>query len=461
MSDLGRKALQLRQSGDNKGAIDLFRRHLAQNPNDLYAKHNLAAALGDVGRFSEAESVISGAIAAGLDKTQSWLVYARALAGTNAMEKAQNAYQTVLSADPSDVDAHRELAQLIWMSTGEYALSLKPLNDVIDRFPQAVSLHVLRAELAGQMGQTEDYFHWMNARFEASNRDGTMHFFLSKASLASGRIVKALEHGEFAIRAFPGDLTCTIHFVNCLLANGLPGKAVGLIERAREKDPIDQHLLALLATCWRMLGDNRYQELYDYDRLVCQLPLGVPEEWSNLDDYVNALESELDEEHSFVEHPFFLSVRHGSQVASITSSDRPAMKRFSEAVIEPISAYLSRLASGDDPLRSRNTGKADLFSAWSVKLLTSGYHVNHVHQEGWLSSACHLRHAVTDGSETKAGWLKFGEPGPVCKPDQPPEYYLKPERGSIAIFPSYMWHGTIPFAGNTDRLTVAADFVPG
>ena len=63
--------------------------------------------------------------------------------------------------------------------------------------------------------------------------------------------------------------------------------------------------------------------------------------------------------------------------------------------------------------------------------------------------------------ETKAGWLKFGEPGPHCDPKLPPDRYIKPQRGMIVIFPSYVWHGTVPFEGDADRLTVAADLVPG
>jgi hypothetical protein len=28
------------------------------------------------------------------------------------------------------------------------------------------------------------------------------------------------------------------------------------------------------------------------------------------------------------------------------------------------------------------------------------------------------------------------------------------------LFPSYMWHGTVPFGGDTTRLTIAFDIVP-
>jgi len=37
---------------------------------------------------------------------------------------------------------------------------------------------------------------------------------------------------------------------------------------------------------------------------------------------------------------------------------------------------------------------------------------------------------------------------------------VKPERGMLVLFPSFFWHGTVPFGGNGTRLTVAFDAVP-
>ncbi|HEV2043240.1 MAG TPA: putative 2OG-Fe(II) oxygenase [Sphingomicrobium sp.] len=38
---------------------------------------------------------------------------------------------------------------------------------------------------------------------------------------------------------------------------------------------------------------------------------------------------------------------------------------------------------------------------------------------------------------------------------------VEPRPGRLVLFPSYLWHGTIPFAaGAGDRLTAAFDFQP-
>ena len=60
----------------------------------------------------------------------------------------------------------------------------------------------------------------------------------------------------------------------------------------------------------------------------------------------------------------------------------------------------------------------------------------------------------------RAGWLQFGEPGPPTRPALPPEHFVKPAPGLLALFPSSLWHGTVPFGGDEARLSIAFDVVP-
>jgi hypothetical protein len=61
---------------------------------------------------------------------------------------------------------------------------------------------------------------------------------------------------------------------------------------------------------------------------------------------------------------------------------------------------------------------------------------------------------------TREGVLTFGEPSLVTTPVLSPEYSVRPSVGMLVLFPSYFWHGTVPFRSNQARLTVAFDAVP-
>ena len=39
------------------------------------------------------------------------------------------------------------------------------------------------------------------------------------------------------------------------------------------------------------------------------------------------------------------------------------------------------------------------------------------------------------------------------------EHLVQPEPGLLVLFPSYMWHGTVPFSSAEQRLTCAFDIV--
>ena len=86
--------------------------------------------------------------------------------------------------------------------------------------------------------------------------------------------------------------------------------------------------------------------------------------------------------------------------------------------------------------------------------------MDHVHPEGWISSACHIALPSVVGAGGREGWLKFGEPGLITSPPLPPEHFVQPEAGKLVLFPSCMWHGTVPFSGAEPPLTVAFDRLP-
>ena len=85
--------------------------------------------------------------------------------------------------------------------------------------------------------------------------------------------------------------------------------------------------------------------------------------------------------------------------------------------------------------------------------------MNHVHPEGWISSAYYAEvPGEVEDVSSKSGWIKFGEPRyPV--PGVVAEKFVQPKQGRLVLFPSYMWHGTTPIHGDEPRMTIAFDVV--
>jgi hypothetical protein len=249
-----------------------------------------------------------------------------------------------------------------------------------------------------------------------------------------------------------------VTLISALLLSGEAERASALCEDLRRQMSNDQHALALQATAWRLLGDPRYRALYDYDAFVSAAFIDTPEGWANLNAYLADLAPALKALHGFTTHPLLQSVRHGSQAPDVLQSDHPAIKALPQALDGPIKRHVAKLGHGSDPIRARNLGGYAYQGMWSIRVSAGGYHVNHVHPQGWLSSACYIEVPTTlSGQE---GCLKFGEPGIRTTPALPPEHFVEPAPGKLVLFPSYMWHGTVPFTDTATRLTIAFDLAP-
>jgi hypothetical protein len=84
-----------------------------------------------------------------------------------------------------------------------------------------------------------------------------------------------------------------------------------------------------------------------------------------------------------------------------------------------------------------------------------------MHPEGWLSSACYVSlPACIRDDQAKPGWFKLGQSNLALGTRDVPDKYIEPMVGTLVLFPSYMWHGTMPFEEATERLTVAFDALP-
>ena len=388
------------------------------------------------------------------------IVQARDLRRRGLADQAEAVLRAAVRQRPDHLEAHRDLVQLVWTRTGDAAASMAELDAAVRASPDALGLRAAQARLLGAVGRS-DLAH---AAYESlcatpAGADPRFRMEASRAAVAHDPVA-AVAHARQAATALPGDLRATCVLAEALLAAGRADEGAPIIEAVLAKVPDDQGVLALAATAWRLTGDPRYRDLYDYDAFVGGGLIAVPSGWSDLSAYLVDLVAALDRLHTRETDPIGQSVRLGTQTRhDLLRDPDPAIQAFFRAVDTPIRAYLDALGQGDDPVRRRRRSGYRIAGAWSVNLRPGGFHIDHVHPEGWLSSACHIEAPV--GDDDRAGWLKFGQPGLPTKPRLEAERFQRPQPGRLVLFPSYMWHGTAPFTTGPRRLTIAFDLVPG
>jgi tetratricopeptide (TPR) repeat protein len=449
----------LKAMGRLHEAIGVYRRAAEANPRSGVAEHNVAAVAADMEAFEQAEASARRALAKGLDAPETWLVLGRALLGQNRHEESKAALGEAIRRRGDYVDAHGELAQLIWMMTEDAGLAVRPLEDAIRAFPGLPALALRKSELLDYAGDKAGALEALAPHVSRADGDPVLHVAAARL-LGATDPARAMDHARMAARSLPDDYIAQSAVAEACLAAGEVQAAAAFAARLRARMPENQHAIGLLATAWRLAGDARYDALYDYENLVAASQIDTPDGWPSLESFLGDLAESLGRLHTRRTHPIGQSVRHGSQTSqSLDLSTDPVIRAFFKAVDGPIRRRLASLGRGGDTVRIRNTGRHGFNGVWSVRLRPDGFHANHLHPKGWLSSACYiaLPGAIERGHE---GWLKFGEPGIPTAATLPPQHFVKPEPGRLVLFPSYMWHGTVPFGGDEPRLTIAFDLVP-
>jgi tetratricopeptide (TPR) repeat protein len=436
-------------------AATSFRKAIRIKPEYAIARHNYAALLCKQGRAEEALQELDAAERLGVGGPEFLYNKGSALMMLSRFDDADSALVQALELAPEDVSTHELLAKLRFMrGEQDFTRSFEGLNK-----PNLISL---RGDLLRRAGCIDHALSLIQDLYERYPDSPSLATSLAVLLQEHGQLEEALVHARHAARASPDNTAANENLIAILLQLGRPDETTEYLAHIRRVQPLDQRWLTYEATAARLKGEPRYEELFDYERFVLGFDLEPPAGYATIEAFHEELVPILYERHGFEMHPLDQSLRFGSQTPrSLLSDPNPVVGALIEALRKSIEVY--RQAVGFDaahPFLERNRGKSHIVGCWSVKLRSGGFHVNHIHPEGWLSSAYYVEVPKNvSASNSKSGWIKFGEPR-MPTLGAGPAHYERPREGRLVLFPSYMWHGTVPFEADEPRMTVAFDVRP-
>lgn len=424
------------------------------------AQHTRAFILSRLGRFSEALSLYDQLIARGVAQPTVWLNRSVALLGLTRDAEAEAALIDGVRRWPQDQGLQNMLASLRWMRGGGDAFA-RDYEAAVRREPDSLWLRIGYADLLRRADLHARAEEVLREGLQRMPANGPLQGALGVLLDEMDRTGEGLPLLRAAVADAPNVLSVRGNLINGLLRLGRGDEALREIMPLRAVQPLNGDWVCYEAMAYRQMGDARYHELCDYELMVQPFDLDAPAGFASIADFNAALRGSLNRLHVLETHPLDQSLRHGSQTTrSLLTIDDPIIKQYLRALEEPIRAYIATMKKPGHPWSGRKSDTFKFSGCWSVKLKANGYHVNHIHPEGWISSAYYvsLPEAAKSG-ETQEGWIKFGEPRwplPHCGVEK----VVQPQEGRLVLFPSYMWHGTIPFSAG-ERITAPFDVVPG
>lgn len=454
-------AATIREQGRIAEAEALYRKTLAIAPGYAAAHHELGAVCSRMERPEEALEALRRAQQLGASGAAMSLDLGRAHLQMYRFDDAERAFAEAVRAAPRDPDAQLQLARVRFMGGDPaFARDLVAAAEALDDDP---CLGTRFGILLGQTGLLERAERHFELLLRRHGRTPEVLSALARLQLETGRPGKARTLVVDAVRAKPDDAHIADTAVTVLLACGEPELASWYVARHRRRRPLDQGWIAHEAVVARLLAPDRYREIYDFDRLIRVYDLEAPGGWASIAELNEALREVLAGRHRSPTLPVDESLRQGSRTTRSLLTDPDAViQAILKAFDKPLADYCRLLGTDPGhPVSARNTGEARLADAWSVQLGHHGYHINHVHRAGWISSAYYVTtpDEVMD-AESMPGWIRFGEP-PFAVPGANPERFIQPVAGRLVLFPACMWHGTNAINGTDPRTTISFDAMPG
>jgi tetratricopeptide (TPR) repeat protein len=368
----------------------------------------------------------------------------------------------VIDAEPLNDRAHRQLNHLLYRTGADEAF-LRSYDDAMKRLPDRPILPLAKGGfllLAGRLDEAEACYARAAALLpgEIAPLNG-----LAATLARKGEYARALDAHRKVADLAPRHADSWIAYCETLLRVGEAERAREAADTAVALAPANQGAIAFQSLAMRAQGDGRDEWLNDFDNSIQVFELDTPVGFSDIASFNRALAEELATLHGGKREFLGQSLRGGTQtVNDLFSAGHRLVDALRARIDGAVKEYVSRLQPDDShPLRSRRRDAFAYAASWSSRLSDCGFHTNHVHPKGWISSAYYvaLPDAVND-ADGKQGWIKFGEPSFEFGLKDPIRRAVQPRAGTLVLFPSYMWHGTIPFRAATARTTIAFDVVP-
>jgi tetratricopeptide (TPR) repeat protein len=375
---------------------------------------------------------------------------ALALASENDFAAAETLLAKTLDSNPEWLDGHRVLTGLRWThgSEAEYDSSYAA---ACERVPRATGL----------------WLGWFSA--VAQQRDW------ARAADILDRAERQLDEAPALLpaRAFVACETDDVETARALLAalsdredDFLALCRIRLAIRQTEFAEAERAALRLattpsagqawpyLSAIWRKTGDPRAAWLDGDPIFAREMDVGLSA--GELAELAATLRSLHTARRAYAEQ----SVRGGTQTdRSVLLRHEPIIQTARRRLMDAVRTYLNALPRLDPahPLLGQQRESPIISGSWSVRLTGGGHNVPHTHPMGWISSAFYVALPdETDRGGAPAGYLTLGVPPPELRLDLDPYRAIEPRVGKLVLFPSTMWHATVPF-GKGERLNVAFD----
>lgn len=417
----------MHQTGHTDAGAELIKCALHHRPDDPHMHSNLAMILEAGGKLQQAIEHNQKAIALAPDNAGARLNLANQLRVSGEIEAAIAQYRDLLARKPDEAAA--------WSNLGSALRACGQGAEAVAAFEKALAHYGDHAEIYSNLGN---------------------------ALQDEGRYAEAVEAFRKASLIDPN---FTDAFVNLGIAHLQAGKAPEALEALRSSlqlEPDNRTALAIQTLALCQLGqDEAARALTDLDAGIVATKVETVRGFESVTRFNEALAQHVCQHPSIRYEPFSKTTRRGRQTGNLLQGNKGPIARLEQVINRAVEQYLADLPlAKEHPYRGREIQRWSL-NIWATVLDEQGYQAPHIHPGGWLSGVYYVALPAGIGHDSHDGYIEFGSAPPdltTIKP--PPTRLIRPEEGTLLVFPSFFYHRTLPFTDSRPRISIAFDAIP-
>lgn len=484
------KLIQLLNSGQLAMAEQTAKRLMTKHPNAFILHHVLALSLDGQQKYTESVVSYQNAIKLQPNTADLYFNLGIALNYLNRFDEAMSAYQQAIRCQPNFFEAHGNLGTVLQRlgllddAIASYKIGLKinpqdarghfnlgtalrdkgHLNEAIASYQQAIALFPNYTDAFNNLGETFRDYGDMDAavnNYQAAllrnpdhpNANYNMGEFcyLAKRYSEAATYFERSQFDDWQARQ-----------LYCLYKAERFDDFKSTLDTVVNHIPHTSPFIATLATHYA----NNFAQENPYNFCKNGLDFVYHQPIAALTEPDSPLLKQLlhDIEHADIAQRVQGMLHYGKQSAgNLFKRPEASFKQLATLVKQAFIDYKTQFASADCELIQSFPDTLEFTSSWYVNMQKGGHLNAHIHEIGWISGAVYLAMPSCSGNEGAFEYGTHGDNYPI-QPSKTladfPSAQILPKVGDIVLFPSSLFHRTIPFNADEKRICIAFDLKP-
>ena len=442
--------LDLYNSGRDEDAEKVALKLAQEFPKNQLSHRVLGAILGKKGQYVEAQVALSRALEIGPRKAEMHSDLGVILNKLGRFQEAEINFKQAINLEPDAVNAHLNFGNFL-QEVGRYEEAVASYMKTILLSPDLAAAHNNMGAALHDLDKFEEaekkFKHAITLKPDYIEAHGNL-----------GRTLRKLEKYEEAIYHY--DLVPSPNAVSQSLECLYIGENhYEFDKRLRAISEGECKNIRLAAVSAFVAHQMKKTDPYPF----CTNPLDFILK-KNLNDYGNSSPALLDEIVQEANKRQLIWESRTTKFGFQGSNDffencTENTDHLQSAALKAIDEYYNKFRS-EKNVFIQSWPEKHKIKGWYNRLLKNGYQRSHIHAGGWLSGVIYLK--TIDTLHNDEGAIEFGLHGyglPILDKNYPRKLY-KPKSGDIILFPSSLFHRTLPFVQDTERCVVAFDLMP-